>query len=344
MIRPLLTVSRSEVERYCREHDLQPRFDTSNLDTTFFRNRLRHELLPLLETYNPNIREVLLRTAEVIAAEVEMLRDATGGAWRATLTSESDSAMTFDLGAWRDLPLAMRRATLREAIRRLRPSLRNINFVHVENAVVQLQHGPTGVRVTLPQGLMLTIGYQSFTITASAHVIDLPDWPLLSDGARLTLTVPGTIQLSASDWLLETTCLDRWSDQVFVNSDPWTAYLDANLAGPGLSIRVRQAGDVFHPQGMPTPARLTDWMTNAKIPQQVRDLLPLIIAGDRIAWVAGFRVGQPFIITPNTRRVLKLSFRRLADSPDSLTRSPTWKLPHLSPPPPRPARSTKAMS
>jgi tRNA(Ile)-lysidine synthase len=62
---------------------------------------------------------------------------------------------------------------------------------------------------------------------------------------------------------------------------------------------------------MPSPLRLTDWMTNAKIPQRVRDHLPLVAAGDKIAWVAGYRVGQPFLITPDTRSVLRLSFHPL---------------------------------
>jgi tRNA(Ile)-lysidine synthase len=61
---------------------------------------------------------------------------------------------------------------------------------------------------------------------------------------------------------------------------------------------------------MASPVRLSNWMTNVKIPRHVRDSLPLIVAGDRIAWVAGFRIGQPFLVTAATRRVLKMSFRQ----------------------------------
>jgi len=317
LIRPLLSVPRADVERYCREHDLQPRFDLSNLDTTFFRNRLRHELLPLLETYNPNIREVLRRTAEVIAAEVEALRDVAENAWRAAIASESDGAITFNLNTWRGLPVAMQRATLREAIRRLRPSLRNVNFVHIEDAVLHLKVARTGARATLPQRLMLRVDYETFTIADAAREPDLPDWPLLpmrqasrDASLRLEINVPGITPLPDSDWLLEAIHLAAWDDGVFTNPDPWTAYLDADTAGPGLWVRARAPGDVFHPQGMPSPLRLRDWMTNTKIPRHVRDLLPLIVAKDHIAWVAGFRIGQPFLVTSNTQRVLVLSFHR----------------------------------
>ncbi|MGH2594229.1 MAG: tRNA lysidine(34) synthetase TilS [Anaerolineae bacterium] len=317
LIRPLLSVPRAEVERYCREYDLQPRFDLSNLDTTFFRNRLRHELLPLLETYNPNIRQVLRRTAEVIAAEVEALRDVAENAWGATIVSESDDAITLNLIAWRSLPVAMQRATLREAIRRLRPSLRNVNFVHIEDAVLHLKVARTGARVTLPQRMMLRVDYETFTIADAAREPDLPDWPLLpmrqaskDASLHLEINVPGITLLPGSDWLLEAMHLAAWDDGVFTHPDPWRAYLDADTAGPDLWIRARAHSDVFHPQGMPSPLRLRDWMTNTKIPQHVRDRLPLIVAKDQIAWVAGFRVGQPFLVTPDTRRVLVLSFHR----------------------------------
>ncbi|HLF29067.1 MAG TPA: tRNA lysidine(34) synthetase TilS [Anaerolineae bacterium] len=310
LIRPLLAVPRADVERYCREHDLQPRFDLSNLDTTFFRNRLRHELLPLLETYNPNIREVLRRTAEIVAAEVELLRQALEAAWREIVVAESEQQIEFKLPAWRNVPLALQRATLREAVRRLRPSLRNINFVHIEAAVSHLQSAQTGAQITLPQQLTVDVSYRTFTVGATGHDLERPDWPLLAPGQTLPVNRTGFTPLPDSDWQLAATHVEAWSDDVFTHPDPWTAHLDAAALGAELVLRTRTTGDMFHPQGMPAPLHLSDWMTNVKIPQRVRDRLPLLISGERIAWVAGFRIGQPFSVTSRTRRVLKLSFQR----------------------------------
>ena len=317
LIRPLLAIPRSDIERYCAEHNLQPRFDASNLDTTFFRNRLRHDLLPLLETYNPNIRQALRRTADVIAAEVEVLHAATEAAWRTALVSEANGAIAFSLAAWRGLPLAMRRAVLRTAVHRLRPSLRNINFVHIDDAVTGLQSARTGARLTLPQHLILHVDYETFTVADAGRDLDWPDWPLLPDRAttlHCIIQIPGITPLPGSGWQLEASRLEAWGDAVFNNPDRWTAYLDADTTGSALSIRVRAPGEVFHPQGMPSPIRLTNWMTNAKVPRAVRDRLPLIVAGDRIAWVAGFRIGQAFSVTLATRLVLKLSLQH-RDSP-----------------------------
>ena len=92
LVRPLLATSRAEIEAYCAAHKLAPRYDRSNEDTTFFRNRLRHELLPLLETYNPAIREVLAHTAEVLAGEHAVLRLEVEAAWRNVVLSASGCA------------------------------------------------------------------------------------------------------------------------------------------------------------------------------------------------------------------------------------------------------------
>ena len=303
---------RSEIEAYCREHGLRPRLDRSNLDTTFFRNRLRHELLPALETYNPNIREVLHRTADVLAAEVEVLREACESAWRACVSAATDDGITFRLAAWRGLALAMQRATLREAVRRLRPSLRNVNFVHIDDAVSLLREAQTGAQATLPRGITARVDYETFTVSQAGRESDLPDWPLLRErvGEPMRVNTPGVTPLPDSDWVLEAVVLEAGNEALPADLDRWTATFDADAVGAELGLRSRRSTDVFHPQGMPGPLRLADWMTNAKIPKVVRDRLPLMVAGDRIAWVSGFRAGQPFLVTPTTRRVVRLTFRK----------------------------------
>ena len=156
LVRPLLAIPRAEIEAYCVKHRLAPRIDRSNADTTFFRNRLRHELLPILETYNPGIRDVLSHTAEVLAGDHAVLSRAVEIAWTSLVSVEGPDEVRFSLPGWRGLPLGLQRATCREAIHRLRRSVRDINWEHVERAVWLAREGHTGQVATLAAGLELS--------------------------------------------------------------------------------------------------------------------------------------------------------------------------------------------
>ena len=313
LVRPLLATWREEILTYNNENKLQPSTDASNLDQTYFRNRLRHELVPYLETYNPNIRSILRRTASVIAAEVEMLETQVNLVWNKIIVDGSSDYITFELPAFKQAPLAIRRALLRRSIQELRPPLRDVDFVNIEAALDLIDRGQTGDRATLPQGLMLEIGYDSITI-GDAHESVLPDWPLLTAGmSEIAVDIPGSTHLPHSAWHLETSIL---SESQNLREDRWTAHFDADGLASPVIIRRRASSDRFQPQGMPVPIGLKDWMINVKIPRVVRDRLPLIVSGDQIAWIAGFRVGQPFIVKPTTKRIIKLTFRKAV----SLTR------------------------
>ncbi len=308
LVRPLLETPRAAIEAYCQQHDLQPRLDSTNADTTYFRNRLRHELLPLLETYNPNIRSILRRTADVIAAEHEVLQAHMNYAWGMTIVEETETAVKFDLPLWREQPLGVRRALLRQAIHQLRPPLRDIDFVHVEAAIEILQRATTGDQVTLPQNLFLEVSYNSFTI-APRDELTLPDWPLLPERSTpLVINVPGVTPLPESMWIVAASF--EACDHSHVPLSRFAACFDAEtLAGP-LLLRPRTSADRFHPQGMPSPVRLKDWLINVKVPRAIRDRLPLLAAGDQIVWVPGYRVGQPFLVTAKTQHIIKLVFRK----------------------------------
>jgi tRNA(Ile)-lysidine synthase len=313
LIRPLLEISRADIEAYCARHNLQPRFDRSNLDTTYFRNRLRHELIPYLETYNVNIREVLRRSASVMAADYELLRQQLEVTWGQVVRGESEQEVTFDLAAWRALPLALKRSTLREAIHRLRRALRNIDFVHVENAVEILTDGETGAQATLPQGLMLTISYDSFTV-ADQDYRALPDLPLLLSEGELPVAIPGRTRLPGTDWLLGVEILPRSAlpDQALVAAQGWEAYLDSEAVGSASVLRPRRPGDRFCPLGMAGRSkRVNEFMINEKIPASWREHIPLLVnEEERIVWVCGWRPDERACVTDSTRQVVWLHFER----------------------------------
>jgi tRNA(Ile)-lysidine synthase len=314
LIRPLLEVPRSDIEHYCTINNIAPRLDRSNLDTTYFRNRLRHELMPTLRTVNPKIGTQLCRTAQVVSADYELLAQLRNDAWTDVLLAAQKTSIIFDKARWQALPTALQRATLRHAAYQLRKSLRDVGFVHIENARMVARGGETGAQATLPMGLALTVGYDTLTL---GNIDDatpaLPDDPLLWGAGRTTVQVPGTTPLSGQEWTLEAQVLPEWDlKRIAANQDVWTAYFDLEKLGKPLALRSRRPGDRFRPQGMQGHScKLSAFMINEKIPQPWRAHVPLLEADGEIVWVCGYRTADGVTVGPDTGTVLRLRFTRL---------------------------------
>jgi tRNA(Ile)-lysidine synthase len=311
LVRPLLDTPRAEIERYCHQHNLSPRFDRSNLDTTLFRNKLRHELLPYLEReYKPGLSRILRRSARVIRDDYDLLCTLRDRAWDEIVQRASDQAVVLDRTAWRALHPALQRATLRQAARHLRQTLRDINYVHIQSALEIGQQGHTGNRATLPGGIQLAVGYDTLTLADTAYLPD-PGFPALPAPGRdvperFSLDVPGTTRLpdrvQVRIELIPRQALQaNWRQ----NDDLWCAYLDASVLGQELYLRRRRAGDRFHPLGMRTQSKLvSDLLVNEKVPAEWRDRVPLLVrADDSILWVCGWRVDERARIRESTSTV-----------------------------------------
>jgi tRNA(Ile)-lysidine synthase len=286
---------------------LAPRFDRSNEDTTYFRNRLRHELIPILESYNPAIRKVLIHTAEVMAGDAEVLRQRVEAAWEQAALPAEPHEVRFDLAAWRSLPVGLQRATLREAVHRLRRSLRDINWEHIERAVRLATKGLTGQSATLPAGLILELGYDQLRI-APEDTARSTTSPQIASAVRLV--VPGVTPIG-DGWRVVIERIDAPELPLAPGGDPWRARLDAAATGPELTLRPRLPGDRFQPLGMASHSmKLNEFMINAKVPRADREGWPLLIGRQGIAWVCGLRVDERAAVTASSTHVWKVRLER----------------------------------
>jgi tRNA(Ile)-lysidine synthetase-like protein len=302
LVRPLLGVPRAAIEAYCAALGITPRYDRSNLDTTYLRNRIRHELIPLLETYNPNLRTVLRHTAEAIAGDYDLLRAQIEQAWADALRHEAGGALAFDLAALRCLPVGLQRSLLREAIHRLRASLRDIGWVHIEEALHVLNAGQVGAQATLPAGLALTLDYDLAWIGVQGAPSVVSSGPTVT--GPVTVALPGETRL-ADGWRLagQVAPISSLDEAWRANMEPYVAYLDAERLAAPVTLRPRRAGDWCEPLGLGHRQRVRELMINCKVPRAMRDRVPLLVCGEAIAWVVGWRVDARFALGPQTRRV-----------------------------------------
>ena len=323
VIRPLLNVTRKETLNYCQEHQLKPRIDSSNLSLSFFRNRLRLELLPLLREYNPNIDQALLRLAEIAGSDISYLEQQAFQLWDEVARREED-AIYLDKGKIVALPIALQRQLLRLAIARLVGDTRDVEANHIE-AIRSLLSKPVGKRTSLPHGLVCWNGYDEVVIAvsqspeANESTQDLGlstfrlfcPFPLLQ--GVFSLKVRGETVLPG--WRVIASIVGEQVPSLSLRGTKCRSNLvaefDLHRVGTELFVRQRQPGDGFHPLGMNLPKKLQHFMVDAKIPLLWRERIPIVCSPQQIIWVVGWRIDDRVKVTEGTKEILRLEFIRL---------------------------------
>lgn len=301
LARPLVEATRAETLRYCREAGLTPRQDPTNLLLQATRNRLRHEVLPLLRRLNPRLDEALCRLGEAAAADVDYLEAAAHAQWRAQASLE-DGGVVFPRRAFVSVPPALRARLLRRAVRRLAGTAVDLEAVHI--AAVEEALGKRRARLSLPHGLTASVGMRDVRIGRSGRV---PPPPI----AETPLAVPGR------------TDLPGWSAVAEIVRPPppqprprtrFEAWLDADAVGPQIVVRSRRPGDRVRPLGLGGEKKLQDILVDASVPREERDAVPLVCAPWGVAWVVGHRLDERAALREGSRSVLRLRFRRATRS------------------------------
>jgi tRNA(Ile)-lysidine synthase len=299
LVRPLLEVSRAETERYCQEEGLSPCLDVTNLLLGPLRNRVRHQLLPLLRRYNPKIEAALLRLAAATARDLAYLEETAGAFWD-DLAIEDKGSVAFRRSELAALSPAIRSRLLQAACQQLLADTRQIEAVHIHSMVEALAK-PAASRLSLPGGLAFAVDAEFVRLSlgreAAARVRPIPETPL---------AVPG--RTTVAGWLIEAETLP--GRRVEAGADPYEAFLDYQAISDQLTVRSRRRGDRFRPLGLGGEKKLQDYLVDAKVPRDERDGVPLVCASWGIAWVVGQRIDERARVRKGTRTVLHLKLRR----------------------------------
>ncbi len=309
LVRPFLSISRVDIQRYIVEHALVPILDRSNLDISFFRNRIRHELLPVLESYNPSIRHALLRLGQVVKDDYALLQKLTEDSWESILIQKGESYLEFNKTEFISLPLSIQRLLLRKAIAYHRPGLIDVEFDCIERGLALIAADKSSTQMDMISGLRLIIENQYFWL-AAWHA-DLPgnDFPRVSPGEGRVLLIP-SLNLLNDDWKLEVEQiidLELSYQESQLNSDPYQAWMDIGELKHPLIVRSREPGDKVQPLGMNGHSiKLSDLMINLKLPKRIRSSWPLVCSGDEILWVPGFRLSHLVRLNQNTKKAIHL--------------------------------------
>ena len=300
IIRPLLQVSREETAGYCHLHKLEPRIDASNLSLSPLRNRIRHQLLPLLRSYNPRVDEALLRTARIASDDLDFLDKETARVWNG-IAQEQENTIILDKERFGQLPSALKRHLLRTSIEKLSGNIMDIETRHIEQ-IIAASTKPAGKRLNLPGGLIFSIDYDKYLL--GKEPATLSPFPNLGDESPLKM--PG--ETSLPGWHIEATIIPP--EAMKDDASDYRAYFDLNKTGDKLMVRSRQPGDRFQPLGMNQPKKLGEFMIDAKIPRTWRRQIPIVCSTEHILWVVGWRIDERAKVTDSTKQILCLEFER----------------------------------
>lgn len=331
VVRPLLDTRRAEIVAYLARHNVRWREDGTNSDKKFLRNRLRHDVLPLLKEINPNLLETLGRNAEILRTEAERINQ-IDAEMLAQISRQDEARIVLDLEALQACELPTMRNILRLALYDLCKEPRDIRFAIVDSLVQVVQSSVSDGRSTVgasgPHPLVADICWTLLPAngqekaTLSLHQSErLPrpvDHPLIDDGwpdAPHEIGVKGTLA-SQGDWLLKSRTMarakmpDDWRQH-----DPWGVYLDADSVDrPQLSSLEYLAASLrFAPLGMNGQHKsIGDFFTDRKIAPAVRAKWPLVVEAEsgRVLWVCGLQPAHDARITKTTEQVLHLWWER----------------------------------
>ena len=287
IIRPLLATTRADVERYLAELQQVWRDDHTNLDMQYRRNRIRHELLPLLEReYNPNLRRVLRETAEVARAEEEV--------WLPEVIRELSQRQTelhsLQVNGFKEVPIGLQRRLLKAFIERegFPPEFHRVEDLRS----CALGEAPVA---NLPNGWLATREGEWLRLKP-------PQVEGFAAGFEYPLAVPGEQPIPETGLMVRVTIIPA---EVAKFEIPGTLLCANGLRA--LTLRNWRSGDRFRAAHSGSEEKLKRLFSEKRIPTEQRRLWPVALTADgRIAWVRGFPIAHDFAWTPGSGDAVKI--------------------------------------
>jgi len=301
VVRPLLEVGRAELHAVLAASNHPFRTDQTNLDVSFPRNRVRHEVIPALVRISPAAVRSIARSARLAADDEDFLEERAIEVASAIVLSDEGGTVRLDRAALSELHPAIGRRVVRQALSRVSAG-RFLSSKHVE-AVRRLRSGG----LDLPG---VTVVAESGRLSLSAAAGKRGSRRQKANVFCYPLSIPGETRIEESGASISAEIVIGGAPGTEKPVDGVVVSQSAVEPGAGLFVRNRRPGDRLRPFGMTGTRKLQDYMVDRKVPRSERDRVPIVVDGrDRIVWVVGHTVAEDFRITDGQQAVLLLKVR-----------------------------------
>lgn len=289
VIRPLLGISRGEIEAYIDRHHLDYRIDKTNYEVLYARNKIRNELVPYIkEHFNENIIDQIYKSVQLLQEDLDFIDLSVEQVYQSMELKKP--RYEIDLSRLRHLHESLRSRVLRKMIEDFLGNLKEVSYGHIQDLDQLIYKGDHGKKIFIQDKVCFEISYEKLMVY---QVCD-------SKG------------LMASNFDVNQTFI--WHNQGVMKVENYHnnktnnfITIDADKIKGQLILRTRKPGDRFIPLGMSGHKKLKDFMIDLKIPLHKRDEILLLCDDEAIIWVVGYRMSEAYKVSSKTQN--KISFK-----------------------------------
>lgn len=316
IVRPLLSITREEILAYLAENSISFRTDSSNLTGILMRNKIRRDLIPLLEKdFNREIKTILRRFAEIQEAEYTFISQYADEIYK-KISREQENNIYLSIPRLLGQSKAIQMELIRNAINNIKGDTRNITFKHINDSI-KLLNGKTGKYICLPDSLYILKEYDHLIISKEKSVLKTLEETRLNvpgiteiDRTGISIAIDNKKKTSLQSIKKKKVSLKSICQQIKLGKTvELKEFVDADKTGTLLTARSREDGDRYRPFGLQGTRKIKDIFIDEKIPVTIRDYLPLICTKDKIIYLTGYRITEEMKVTQKTKNILQITIK-----------------------------------
>ncbi|MBQ9701215.1 MAG: tRNA lysidine(34) synthetase TilS [Lachnospiraceae bacterium] len=303
IIRPILCLSRSEIEAYNQAEGINYVTDETNLEDEYTRNKIRMNILPKMCQINPNAIEHM-NAAAISLSEIEdyMAAQVNQTFNESVEWDDKTSSLSIKVDRFIELHKAMKGQLIKECLYRVATKSKDITKQHIDS-VEALFYMSVGKSVNLPYHMVARRGYHSVVVEKS-----VPTEYKASSCISTAISGEGIYDIETGEKTLRlTVAKDEFRQEIFTENK-CTKWIDCDIMECDLQVRNRRNGDYIAVDDKGSKKKLKDYFIDSKIPKEDRDRILLVANGSEIVWIVGYRLSAAYKVNENTKHILKLQF------------------------------------
>ncbi len=302
IIRPLLCLTKAQIENYLKSNKIEYREDETNFLEEYTRNKIRLKVLAYVENnINSKVKENIVRNANMLnEIDSYVSKNIIQGYDRVVTISSDKYNLNVNNLNYEDI--VIRKGIVREVILRLIGKLKDIESTHIMQ-ILSLMEKEVGKRINLPYGLIAIKDYRHIIL----YVGDLNNnkMDIISRGIKYLedVVVPSSFYCPFIDKNISFT-LSKYKKNLIIEKNVYTKLIDCDKISNTIQLRTRCEGDYIEIRG--GKKKLKNFFIDEKIPREDRDKILLVADGHHIIWIVGYRISEAYKITDNTKLVLEI--------------------------------------